>query len=250
MRWLLLPVLMLLGAAPAPIPVQHPTIVATYPHDPTSFTEGLYYEKGSLFESTGLEGRSVIRQVRLEDGKVLRETAIPATSFGEGIVGWQGRIISLTWQEGTGYVWDAQTFRQTGSFRYSGEGWGLTHNGREIVMSDGTPVLRFLDPQTLGVKRTLRVTADGHPVPRLNELEYVQGEIYANVWLTDRIARIDPASGKVKGWIDLSALSRASGRGSEEDVPNGIAWDSAKGRLFVTGKNWPVLYEIRLPKRR
>jgi len=250
MKWLLAPVLLLLGAAPAAIPVQRPTIVATYPHDPTAFTEGLYYEKGSLFESTGLEGRSVIRQVRLEDGKVLRETVIPSRSFGEGIVAWQGRIISLTWQEGMGYFWDAATFRQTGSFRYSGEGWGLTHNGREIVMSDGTPVLRFLDPKTLQVKRTLRVTANGYAVPRLNELEYVQGEIYANVWLTDRIARIDPASGKVKAWIDLSALSRTSGRGSEDDVANGIAWDAAKGRLFVTGKNWPVLYEIRLPKRR
>jgi len=252
MKALLAPLLLLLVGAAAPdgLPTVQPTIVATYPHDPTAFTEGLYFEKGNLFESTGLEGQSVIREVRLKDGKVLRETRIPAQYFGEGIVAWGGKILSLTWNDGIGMIWDRKTLRQTGSFRYQGEGWGLTHNGREIVMSDGTPVLRFLDPKTLKVKRRISVTADGHPVPRLNELEYVKGEIYANVWLTDRIARIDPASGKVTGWIDLSALSRASGRRGEEDVANGIAWDAAKDRLFVTGKNWPVLYEIRLPKRR
>ena len=252
MKALLAPLLLLLVGAAAPdgLPTAQPTIVATYPHDPTAFTEGLYFEKGALFESTGLEGQSVIREVRLKDGKVLRETAIPAQYFGEGIVAWGGKILSLTWQDGIGMIWDRKTLRQTGSFRYPGEGWALTHNGRKIIMSDGTPVLRFLDPKTLEVTRRVSVTADGHPVPRLNELEYVKGEIFANIWLTDRIARIDPASGKVTGWIDLSALSRASGRRNANDVANGIAWDAAKDRLFVTGKNWPVLYEIRLPKRR
>ncbi|MBB5686857.1 glutaminyl-peptide cyclotransferase [Sphingobium boeckii] len=240
--------LLLLGAqSPDGLLFEAPVVVASFPHDPTAFTEGLFYEKGSLFESTGLEGQSVIRESRLADGKVLREATIDSQYFGEGIVAWKGRIISLTWQHGLGFFWDRKSFKQTGSFRYSGEGWGLTHDGRDIIMSDGTPALRFLDPATLKEKRRLNVTADGHAVPRLNELEYVKGEILANVWLTDRIARIDPATGHVKGWIDLTALARASGRVGSDNVANGIAYDAAKDRLFVTGKNWPLVYQIIVP---
>lgn len=239
---------LLTGAAPADsLPTDKPIVVATYPHDSTSFTEGLLYEKGNLLESTGLEGQSVIREVRLRDGKVLREARIAPHYFGEGIVAWKGRIISLTWQNGIGFTWDRKSFRQTGSFRYPGEGWALTHDGHEIIMSDGTPNLRFLDPETLKEKRRLNVTADGHPVPRLNELEYVKGEILANIWLTDRIARIDPETGHVKGWIDLAELARASGRRGADNVANGIAYDASKDRLFVTGKNWPLIYEVSVP---
>jgi glutamine cyclotransferase len=240
--------LLLLGAAPAPLPVEQPEVIATFPHDSTAFTEGLIYLDGRLFESTGLEGQSVVREVRLEDGKVLREAAIDARYFGEGLVDWKNRLISLTWQHGIGFIWDRATFRKIGTFRYRGEGWSLTRNDREIVMSDGTPFLRFLDPETLKEKRRIQVTADGRPVPRLNELEWVKGEVFANIWLTDRIARIDPVTGKVKGWIDVSALSAASGRRGRDDVANGIAYDSRKDRLFVTGKNWPVLYQIRLAR--
>jgi len=238
--------LFLLGAAPAPILTEQPRIVATFPHDPTAFTEGLIYLDGRLFESTGLEGQSVVREVRLEDGKVLREAEIESRYFGEGIVDWKGKLISLTWQHGIGFIWDRATFRKIGTFKYRGEGWALTRNDHEIVMSDGTPYLRFLDPETLKEKRRIQVTADGHPVSRLNELEWVKGEVLANIWLTDRIARIDPVTGKVKGWIDVSALSAQSGRRSRDDVANGIAYDRKKDRLFVTGKNWPVLYEIKL----
>lgn len=246
MSWRLLPLALLLGASvPDSVPVAVPTVVKTFPHDRQAFTEGLFYLNGHLFESTGLEGHSTIREVRLEDGKVLRQVSISPRYFGEGIVNWGPKLISLTWQSGVGFIWNRATFKQIGEFHYPGEGWALTRNDREIIMSDGTPVLRFLDPETLKIKRRLTVTADGHPVPRLNELEWVKGEILANIWLTDRIARIDPATGRVKGWIDCSALARRSGRSGADDVLNGIAYDSKGDRLFVTGKNWPVLYQIQ-----
>jgi len=250
-RLLALPLLILACSAPAPVaapavaPVQSATVVRSFPHDPTAFTQGLFYRDGRLFESTGLVGRSEIREVRLEDGKVLRRTAIPPGLFGEGMVDWKDQLISLTWQDGIGFRWDRATFRKLGEFRYPGEGWALTRNSKEIVMSDGTPVLRFLDPRTLAVKRRLTVTEDGAPLPNLNEIEWVKGEILANVWMSDTIVRIDPGTGKVIARIDLSALGPRTGRG-EDDVLNGIAYDAAKDRLFVTGKNWPMLYEIRL----
>lgn len=239
---LLLP--LAIGAAPAPRPAGY-TIVRSFPHDPAAFTQGLFYRDGRLFESTGLAGRSTIREVRLEDGAVLRKVDLPPHLFGEGIVDWKSQIISLTWQTGIGFRWDRASFRQLASFRYPGEGWGLTRNGRELVMSDGTPVLRFLDPGTFAVRRRLTVTEGGRPVADLNELEWVEGEILANVWHSDTIVRIDPATGRVTGRIDLSDLAAFPNRG-EDEVLNGIAWDRAGRRLFVTGKNWPRLYQIRL----
>jgi glutaminyl-peptide cyclotransferase len=245
---LLLALLLLLAAGAAPAPatrLQGYTVVRSWPHDPNAFTEGLFYRDGQLFESTGLTGRSTIREVRLEDGAVLRKVDLPAHLFGEGIVDWKSQIISLTWETGIGFRWDRASFRQLGSFRYAGEGWGLTRTKSELVMSDGTPVLRFLDPKTLVVRRRLTVTEGGVPVPNLNELEWVAGEILANVWQSDTIVRIDPATGRVAARIDLSGLGAFPNRG-EDDSLNGIAWDAAGKRLFVTGKNWPRLYQIRL----
>ena len=231
------------------VPTQSYEVVRTYPHDRQAFTEGLLYRDGRLYESSGLEGRSTIRQIRLEDGAVLRSVALPPNLFGEGIVDWGNELISLTWRSGIGFRWDRATFRRLGSFSYSGEGWALTRNLSEIVMSDGTPVLRFLDPKTMKVKRRLRVTQDGAPIANVNELEWVKGEILANIWLTDTIARIDPKTGRVTARIDLAGLGPVE-RG-EDDVLNGIAYDSAHDRLLVTGKNWPKIYEIRiLPRRR
>ena len=220
-------------------------VVRTFPHDPGAFTQGLFWLDGHLYESTGLVGRSTIRQVDLESGRVLRTTPIPDGLFGEGIVNWGDEIVSITWRDGIGFRWDRATFRRTGSFRYAHEGWGLTQDGESIILSDGSSMLRFLDPATMAERRRIEVTVNGAPVWQLNELEYVRGEILANVWMTTRIARIDPASGAVRGWIDLAPLAAENG-GSEDNVLNGIAYDAAGDRLFVTGKNWPRLYEIDL----
>jgi glutamine cyclotransferase len=224
-------------------------IVNTYPHDPAAFTEGLFYRDGQLYESTGLVGRSNIRRVRLEDGKVLQSVSLPPGPFGEGIVDWGDQIISLTWQGGIGYRWDRRTLRQIGEWHYPGEGWALTRNATHIVMSDGTAQLRVLDPSTLAERRRIDVTIRGAPLERLNELEWVDGAILANVWLTGYIVRIDPASGRVTGVIDLRALAAENARTDPDNVLNGIAWDAAHRRLFVTGKNWPHLYEIALVPR-
>jgi glutamine cyclotransferase len=227
-------------------------VVKSYPHDPGAFTQGLLWLDGKLYESTGLNRRSTIREVRLADGKVLRSVSLPARYFGEGIVDWGSEIISLTWQHGMGFRWNRKDFRQVGSFAYSGEGWALTRDSRNIYMSDGTAQIRVLDPAGLTELRRIDVTDQGRPVTMLNELEYVKGEILANVWMTSRIARIDPASGRVKGWIDLSNLVASAAPGTDDSVLNGIAYDAAKDRLFVTGKNWPKLFEIKLvppPKR-
>jgi glutamine cyclotransferase len=224
-------------------------IVHTYPHDNHAFTEGLFYLDGQLYESTGLVGQSTIRRVRLEDGQVLQSVDIPRGPFGEGIVNWGNQIISLTWQGGTGYRWDRRTLQRIGEWHYPGEGWALTRNASEIVMSDGSAQLRFLDPATLAERRRLDVTLRGTPLERLNELEWVDGAILANVWMTGFIVRIDPASGRVTGVIDLRALAAENGRSDEDAVLNGIAWDAAHHRLFVTGKNWPHLYEIALVPR-
>jgi glutamine cyclotransferase len=233
-------------ASVAPVPVQTVEVRATYPHDPGAFTQGLFFADEALYESTGLEGQSTIRKVRLEDGKVLQQATLPADQFGEGSTNWGKEIVSLTWQHGVGYRWDRESFRQTGSFRYPGEGWGLTQDGRSLILSDGTPTLRFLHPATFQEQRRLRVTAAGRPISQLNELEWVRGEIWANIWQTSRIARIDPASGTVKAWVDLSALEPLSGRSGPDDVLNGIAYEPRRGRLFVTGKRWPKLFEIKL----
>ena len=229
------------GAEP---PVDGYRIVREYPHDPTAFTQGLLFLDGRLYESTGLNRQSTIREVRLEDGKVLRSVSIPPQYFGEGLVNWGPDLLSLTWQDGLGFRWNRADFRQKGEFRYPGEGWGLTQDGKRIIMSDGTSQLRFLDPSTLQEKKRLAVTYQGQPVERLNELEWVKGEIFANIWMGRRIARIDPKSGKVKGWIDLSELAVANSNGDPDAVLNGIAYDEKNDRLFVTGKNWAKLFEI------
>jgi len=231
---------------PREIPVYTYRVVKAYPHDPTAFTEGLFFLDGKLYESTGLNRQSTIREVRLEDGKVLRSVSIAPEYFGEGIVDWGADMVSLTWQGGTGFRWNRADFRPKGQWHYSGEGWGLTRDSKQIWMSDGTAQLRTLDPATLKETKRIDVTADGQPVERLNELEWVKGEIFANVWMSTRIARIDPKSGRVKGWIDLGDLVAENMNGDADAVLNGIAYDAAKDRLFVTGKNWSKLYEIQL----
>jgi len=232
------------------LPVEPAEVVRTYPHDTQAFTEGLLIRDGWLYESTGYEGRSFIRKKELATGRVVQSVQLPPDLFGEGIVDWKDRLYSVTWHGGQGFVWSLDGLRQLGSWRYEGEGWAMTQDGRHVILSDGTPVLRFLDPVTLKVVRTLRVTADGVPIERLNELEYVHGEILANVWMTNGIARIDPATGHVKGWIDVSGLAARIGNGDPDAVPNGIAYDKRTDRLYVTGKDWPLLFQIRLPKQR
>jgi glutamine cyclotransferase len=232
---------------PAP-PVYGYEIVNTYPHDPGAFTQGLIYRDGVLIESTGRNPSSV-RRVRLEDGVVLERKALSPEHFGEGLTDWADRILTLTWQGGQGFIWDADDLDPAGSWAYEGEGWGLTHDGSRIILSDGTSSLRFFDPETLTQTGAVRVTYRGRPVPQLNELEFVDGEVFANVWQTNFILRIDPASGEVKGVIDLTGILPDSVSDPTNDVLNGIAWDAAGRRLFVTGKNWPKLFEIRLVRR-
>jgi glutamine cyclotransferase len=232
------------AAAQAGAPVQAVRVVRAYPHDRQAFTQGLIWLDGKLYESTGLVGQSTIREVDLETGRVLRRTDIPAGLFGEGITNWGEEILSITWQDNVGFRWDRRTFRQTGRWNYAHEGWGLTQDGRHIILSDGTPVLRFLDPATMREVRRVTVSDAGRPIPNLNELEYVNGEIFANVWMSPRIARIDPATGQVKAWLDLTSIVEQTARGDGDNVLNGIAYDRAGDRLFVTGKNWAQLYEI------
>lgn len=233
-------------ALAAPIPTGRAEVRAVYPHDPRAYTEGLFYLHGDLYESTGMEGQSTIRHVRLKDGAVLQSVSISPQMFGEGIVNWGDEIISLTWRDQAGFRWDLKSLALRGSFSYPGEGWALTQDGKNLIMSDGTPVLRVLEPRTLKVVRRIKVTADGQPVMNLNELEWVKGEILANIWQTNRIARIDPRTGRVKAWIDLSDLPEAQRHTDPDAVLNGIAYDREHDRLFVTGKDWPHLYEIRL----
>jgi glutaminyl-peptide cyclotransferase len=243
----LLPVALLRAA---PIPEFTYEIVRVYPHDPQAFTEGLFFLNGVLYESTGLKGKSSVRKVQLATGKVLQQHVVPEPYFGEGIVAIQNRIIQLTYTSETAFVYDLPSFRVLKQFHYPGQGWALTTDGREIIMDDGTPELRFWNPQTYAETRRLTVTADGTPVQDLNELEWVKGEILANVWHTDRIARIDPKTGRVVGWIDLAGLlptaDRLTSWDAGEQVLNGIAYDAATDRLFVTGKYWPKLFEIRV----
>jgi glutamine cyclotransferase len=229
----------------ADLPIAGYTIQHVYPHDPGAFTQGLQYLDGVLYEGTGLNGRSSIRKVKLETGEVLQKRDVPAAYFGEGIVVWHKQLIELTWQSQIAFVYDRDTFNPTGTFRYAGEGWGLTHDGANLIMSDGSASLRVLDPATFAEHRRINVTAGGAPVRNLNELEFVKGEIFANVWQTNYIARVSPASGAVTGWIDLRGLLSAD-EARQADVLNGIAYDAEHDRLFVTGKLWPKLFEIRL----
>jgi glutaminyl-peptide cyclotransferase len=234
------------GAAAA-VPIYDVDVVHTYPHDPGAFTEGLFYLNGFLYESTGLERHSSIRKVQLETGAVVQQIAIPPEYFGEGIVNWGHELVSLTWKSQMGFVFDLKTFKLQRQFAYAGEGWALTQDGKRLIMSDGTPELRFLDPSSLAETGRLPVTLDGKPLRNVNELEWVKGEIYANVWETNWVARIDPASGHVVGLINLAGLLGTSDHVTGIDsVLNGIAYDARRDRLFVTGKNWPKLFEIRL----
>lgn len=231
------------------IPEYRYQVVHTYPHDRGAFTEGLFYLNGFLYEGTGLEGESDIRKVKLETGEVLQRRAIPPEYFGEGIIAWKDRLIEMTYKAEKGWVYDLNTFEPKSEFHYPGEGWSLTTDGKRLIMDDGTPQLRFWDPETLQETGRLTVTADGVPLNNINELEWVKGEIYANIWQTDRIARIDPNTGKVVGWIDLTGILDPQDRTSTTDVLNGIAYDAQGDRLFVTGKKWPKLFEIKLVKK-
>lgn len=223
-------------------------LVATYPHDPAAFTEGLFLHDDALYESTGREGESDIRKVDLKTGKVMQRRTLEARYFGEGIVNWGDKVISLTWRHRQGFVWTLADFAPAGDFRYEGEGWGLTQDGRSLIMSDGTAQLRFLDPDKLIEQRRITVTWNGRPVDRLNELEYVRGEVWANIWYDTKIARIDPATGAVKDWIDIAPLMKAAKVTDMEAVANGIAYDAGKDRIFITGKYWPKLFEITVAR--
>ena len=227
-------------------PVYGFRVVNRFPHDPTAFTQGLVFADGNVYEGTGLEGKSRVRRVALESGAVLGERRLPDEFFGEGIAVVDERLVQLTWKAGTGFVYDRHQLELRSHFSYSGEGWGLTTDGRQLIMSDGTDQLRFLDPDTFAEKGRLSVYDRAGQVDRLNELEYVAGEVFANVWPTDRIARISPQTGEVVGWIDLTGLLAPEERTGAEDVLNGIAYDEKTGRLFVTGKLWANLYEITL----
>ncbi len=220
-------------------------VIATIPHEPAAFTQGLAIHDGQLYEGTGRYGESTLRRVELATGRVEKMTALSSTYFGEGITIFGGRIYQLTWQNNLTLVYDIETFDRVGTLRHDGEGWGLTHDGTHLIVSDGSASIRFHDPETFEVVRRLSVHADGNPVNSLNELEYINGEIWANLWYQDRIVRISPETGAVLGWIDLSGLYPRSRRASE-DVLNGIAYDADADRLFVTGKNWPWLYEIEI----
>ena len=232
---------------PAPVaPVATATVIRSFPHDTSAFTQGLVWNGGVFYESTGREGRSTLRKVELQTGKVLQQVSVPAQYFAEGLALLNGRLYQLTWQAHQGFVYDLATFRQTGTFAYEGEGWGLTTDGTSLILSDGSNQLRYLDPQTFRETRVVNVMDGTEYVNEINELEWVKGEVWANVWHTDRIARIDPQTGKVKAWVDLTGLLSAP-LPDPEAVLNGIAYDAQHDRLFVTGKLWPALFEISVP---
>jgi glutaminyl-peptide cyclotransferase len=248
--YLLIAVLCACGAGTTGPPAEYTyQIVNTYPHDPQAFTQGLEYHGGYLYESTGQNGHSWVRKVALDTGTVLQQVNLSEAYFGEGITISDNRVIELTWQSGKGFIYDLERFQLLKTFTYTGEGWGLTHDGGRIYMSDGTPQLRIWNASTLGEESRITVRDRDQLVPELNELEFIKGEIYANVWQTDRIARISPSDGRVTGWIDCSGLLSPEER-QHTDVLNGIAYDAGHDRLFVTGKLWPKLFEIKLiPKK-
>jgi glutamine cyclotransferase len=228
------------------IPIYGFAIVNRYPHDSNAFTQGLVFADGFLFEGTGLRGRSSLRKVDLATGTILQYRSLPARFFGEGVTVYQNKVIQLTWRGNVGFVYDKDTFRLIEKFHYTTEGWGITHDGEYLIMSDGTSTLYFLHPKSYKKMGLIEVHDRNGPVSNLNELEYVQGLIFANVWQTDKIAQISPATGEVVGWIDLRGLLRPEDRIQRVDVLNGIAYDQVNDRLFVTGKLWPELYEIKL----
>jgi glutaminyl-peptide cyclotransferase len=237
----------LIGTAPVPERRQGFEIVHTYPHDATAFTQGLIYVDGHLYESTGLNGRSSLRMVELSTGKVLQKHDLPAEYFGEGLTDWESTLIQLTWTSHRAFVYDRFSFSPQRTFAYPGEGWGLTHDATQLIMSDGSSYLRFLDPKSFQVTRRVQVVDDtGRGVENLNELEYIRGEIYANVWQTDDIVRISPRTGRILGRIDLRGIIDTRELHGEGAVLNGIAYDAAHDRIFVTGKRWPKLFEIKI----
>ena len=227
------------------IPVHSVKVLKTYPHDPRAFTQGLEYFDGFLYESTGETGKSSLRKVDLESGKVLQKTDLGPEYFGEGLTIVRGKIYQLTWLSKIGFVYDVKTFRKLRDFHYYGEGWGLAHDGSNLILSDGTNTLRYIDPETFAVVRTLEVYAGKEAVTNLNELECIGNDIYSNMWHVNRIARIDARTGQVRDWIDLSALA-AQEQKEPEGVLNGIAFDPVRGRFFVTGKDWAHLFEIQI----
>ena len=237
------------NAAPEPARVYGYEVVNTYPHDPRAFTQGLVFHDGALLESTGQYGQSSLRRVELKTGKVLKKVEVGREYFAEGLTLLGGKLYQLTWQHRLGFVYDPETFQKIGDFLYADEGWGLTNDGESLILSDGSDRLRFIDPSDYRVKRAVSVRDGGRPVSSLNELEYVKGEIYANVWHDDRVARIDPQTGRVLGWIDFSGLLKPGEVTDEEAVLNGIAYDEGGDRLFVTGKLWPKLFEVRVKGR-
>jgi len=223
-------------------------IVHVYPHDSEAFTQGLIFLDGKLLESTGQEGRSTLRTVDLDSGQVVKKVDVPAKYFAEGMTVLNGKVYQLTWQHQIGFIYDYQTFQRVGEFNYQGEGWGLSNDGHSLILSDGSNRIRFLDPGSFQVTKTIAVTDNGKPINRLNELEFIQGEIYANIWHDPRIVTINPGTGAVTSWIDCSGLVSQAGASDREAVLNGIALDQSSGRLFVTGKLWPKLFEIKIKK--
>ena len=249
-----LALLALLGVARQPVaigagsaPTWRHEVVRSFPHDPDAFTQGLLVRDGFLYESTGQKGRSSLRKVEIETGKVVQRLAVGNQYFAEGLAAWGAQLIQLTWETNLGFVYDRATFKQLRTFTYKGEGWGLADDGKRLVMSDGSPNLRFLNPDTLAEIGRVRVLDGPTAVENLNELEVVKGDIFANVWLTDRIAVIAPATGRVTAWLDLKGLM--PGQANPDAVLNGIAYDAARDRLFVTGKLWPRMFEIRVIRR-
>jgi len=239
------------AAPPTPaVPIYGYKVVKVYPHDRTAFTQGLIFHDGRLYESTGINGQSSLREVTLETGKPVRNLPLDEKYFGEGLTVWEDKLVQLTWKAGKGFVYARDSFKKLGDFDYPGEGWGLTHDGSRLIMSDGTPHLRFLDPKTFKEIRKLAVKVGDKPLPTLNELEYIDGEIYANLYGTQAIARISPDTGQVLGLIDLRGLLTQEDLKQPVNVLNGIAYDEASDRLFVTGKLWPKLFEIKLVRRK
>ena len=236
------------AAAAAPPPVERCgyRIVQSYPHDASSFTQGLFWHEGHLYESTGQYGQSRVARLDLATGKALSQTKLPSNQFGEGITRWGDQIIGVTWRGGVGNRWSIEDMKPVGTFAYEGEGWGVTMVGDSLVLSDGTPALRFFDPATMKERKRVTVRFAGRPIPMLNELETIDGQVWANVWMTDFIVSIDPATGNIASLLDLSTLKADAGASGTDSVLNGIAWDEKGKRLFVTGKNWPKLYQIAL----
>jgi glutaminyl-peptide cyclotransferase len=234
--------------ANAPVPTLGYQIVNIWPHDPNAFTQGLVYLDGKMIESTGQEGRSSLRNVEVQTGKILKKVDVPEPYFAEGIALLNNKVYQLTWQHQLGFIYDPQNFQKVGEFKYDGEGWGLTTDGHSLILSDGSNRIRFLDPDSFRVTKTIAVLDGKSPVRELNELEFVNGEIYANIWHEDRIAAINPQTGHVNAWIDLTGLLQPGDVQDPEAVLNGIAYDQSGNRLFVTGKLWPRLFEIKIKR--